>query len=596
MSRRKTQDEFVADVDAINPNIEVLGTYVNSRTKVHVKCRKCGHEWDPIPENIYRGHGCPKCGHRACEAAHRKTHEEFVAQVAATNSTVEVVGIYEGSEKRIRAKCRTCGYEWPPIAQSLISGYGCPKCSGRVALTQEEFVSRLADVNPSVEVLGDYTNARSRIRVRCLKCGHVWAPSAYSLTAGYGYPECKKTESSARQRMSKSEFESKLCAVNSNIAVKGTYTTASKPVKVHCKKCGNDWMGIPNNLLRGAGCPVCARSGTSYMEQFFLESLRLVLGKDKVLSRDRSAIGKELDIYIPSLSLAFEPGSWFWHKDKLHSDADKRSLCAQAGIRLITIYDDYPDGAEPPFDRDCLTINGVVSAGSNERDLERIVADIMSEYGITCCFSPQETAAIFSSASSKSQRMIHDEFVEELHGINPDIEVVGRYTYKKNRILVRCRVCGHEWKPIAQSLVRGSGCPRCAGALKLTETEFKDRLEESNPSIEYVGGYKGNSKRVNVRCMVCGHEWSPFASSLLRGHGCPKCAGVLRRTQDQFVREVSEKHPDIEILGEYKSSSTVILVLCKTCGYEWSPKAETLLTGGSCPNCRRLRMKKARPS
>lgn len=181
--------------------------------------------------------------------------------------------------------------------------------------------------------------------------------------------------------------------------------------------------------------------------------------------------------------------------------------------------------------------------------------------------------------------MTHDDFIEELHGINPDIEVIGRYTYKKNRILVRCRVCGHEWEPIAQSLIRGSGCPRCAGVLKLTEAEFKDRLEESNPSLEYVSGYKGNSKRVNVRCTACGHEWSPFASSLLRGHGCPKCAGVLRRTQDQFVREVSEKHPDIDVLGEYRSASTAILVRCKKCGYEWSPKAGTLLTGGVCPNC-----------
>ena len=50
-----------------------------------------------------------------------------------------------------------------------------------------------------------------------------------------------------------------------------------------------------------------------------------MLGSDAVLSRDRS-LGIELDIYIPKLKLAIEPGSWFWHEAKLGADGDKRVL------------------------------------------------------------------------------------------------------------------------------------------------------------------------------------------------------------------------------------------------------------------------------
>jgi len=56
----------------------------------------------------------------------------------------------------------------------------------------------------------------------------------------------------------------------------------------------------------------------------------------------------------------------------------------------------------------------------------------------------------------------HAEFVRELKGINPNIQVIGIYTRAADRIDVKCKVCGHTWSPRAYSLTQGKGCAHCS--------------------------------------------------------------------------------------------------------------------------------------
>lgn len=59
MARKKTYEEYVAQVAKINPNIEVIGTFVNSRVKILHKCRIDGYEWMVDPNHIVAGTGYP---------------------------------------------------------------------------------------------------------------------------------------------------------------------------------------------------------------------------------------------------------------------------------------------------------------------------------------------------------------------------------------------------------------------------------------------------------------------------------------------------------------------------------------------------------
>lgn len=69
MSKTMTQDEFCERIkNYTNDSVEVIGKYINKRTKVKIRCKKCNFEWDfsptnLAPSNIKRSsfNGCPEC-------------------------------------------------------------------------------------------------------------------------------------------------------------------------------------------------------------------------------------------------------------------------------------------------------------------------------------------------------------------------------------------------------------------------------------------------------------------------------------------------------------------------------------------------------
>ena len=73
-NKRKTTDEFKTDVEKIYGNkYEVMGNYVNNKTKIAIYCHKKNknnkeHGLFTIkPNDLICGHGCPKCVHSSME-------------------------------------------------------------------------------------------------------------------------------------------------------------------------------------------------------------------------------------------------------------------------------------------------------------------------------------------------------------------------------------------------------------------------------------------------------------------------------------------------------------------------------------------------
>jgi len=58
MPKRKTHEQYVAEVAIKYPDIEVIGEYINSSTKTAHKHKTCGNVWYVRPNSILRGCGC----------------------------------------------------------------------------------------------------------------------------------------------------------------------------------------------------------------------------------------------------------------------------------------------------------------------------------------------------------------------------------------------------------------------------------------------------------------------------------------------------------------------------------------------------------
>lgn len=127
MPRRLTHEEFMEKFYEKNKNaenIEILGEYVNNRTKIKCKCKIDGYKWEMIPSNLLSNQGCPKCSGNI-----KKTTEEFKQEIKDVNDNIEILGEYKGALTKIKVRCKIDEYEWETMPNSLLNGYGCPKCN-----------------------------------------------------------------------------------------------------------------------------------------------------------------------------------------------------------------------------------------------------------------------------------------------------------------------------------------------------------------------------------------------------------------------------------------------------------------------------------
>lgn len=191
-----------------------------------------------------------------------------------------------------------------------------------------------------------------------------------------------------------------------------------------------------------------------------------------------------------------------------------------------------------------------------------------------------------------SKKKTHEEFVEEMALINPNIEIKGTYINNKTKILCSCKIDGYEWEIVPSSLLHGTNCPKCALLKRAsirtkTHEHFIKEMSELHPNIEVLGKYANAYTKILCRCKIDGYEWYATPYNLLSNKGCPKCGNILKKTHEQFVYEMSVINPDIEIIGTYTGARNKILVRCKNCGYERNIIATDLLSGIGCPRCKK---------
>ena len=149
MGKRLTHEEFMEKFYEKNENaenIEILGEYVNYKTKIKARCKIDNHEWEVIPDSLLRGIGCPKCSGKA-----KKSTEEFIKEIKEINDNIEVLGEYKSNKTKIKCKCKIDGYEWEARPSNLLEGYGCPKCAGNINKTTEESITEIKEQTTNLE-------------------------------------------------------------------------------------------------------------------------------------------------------------------------------------------------------------------------------------------------------------------------------------------------------------------------------------------------------------------------------------------------------------------------------------------------------------
>ena len=125
--RKLTNKEFL---QRINPNIEPLAPFLGTAKRIRVRCKSCGHVWEPIASNIMINGNCRITGCPRCAKMPQKTTEEFQKELG---SDFKVLGVYLGNKVPIRLR-HICGYEFETMPNSVLrrKASGCPRCENNL--------------------------------------------------------------------------------------------------------------------------------------------------------------------------------------------------------------------------------------------------------------------------------------------------------------------------------------------------------------------------------------------------------------------------------------------------------------------------------
>lgn len=346
--RRKTQEEFVDEVEKEQDHrIEVLGQYKNIDTKIKVKCRICGLEWESSPYNLTHRKIGKDCNHEI-----KLSFQDVQSKInKATNGSVTMIGKYTFVTHKAKMRCNNCGYEWYTQPNLVYRGLSkCPKEAGTLPHDTKWFKERVQKACPNKYiVVGKYINWKSKIEIFCKKC-----KKDFWISAGTFVRRNCKCPLEAMDRR-KQKLQVPLNVVKQRLAKKthgeiqiwddSEYHGVKFRITMWHKKCGNLWPGIPDEILRGEHwCPRCAESKGERLTRFYLMNHNIKFKPQYSIHDCRDKMPLPFDFAIfdnqGKLSALIEyQGVQHYYWMKSYRKAAERSLFTDDQIQLIHKHD-----------------------------------------------------------------------------------------------------------------------------------------------------------------------------------------------------------------------------------------------------------------
>lgn len=227
-------------------------------------------------------------------------------------------------------------------AGAHLRGQGCFKCAvDAKSLTTEKFIKKAREVHVNKYDYSkvNYKNNHAKVPIICPVHGPFQQYPINHLR-GHGCKSCVGLE-----RLTTKEFINRAQKVHGHKFdySKTIYINAETNVIIICPVHGK-FAQMAYNHLTGRGCLKCAlHEKKSKGEKELCDFIKLIY-PGEILENTRKFIGgKELDIYLPELKLAFEYNGEYWHQ--FHEEKEpgyhknKQKACKENGIKLIEVWE-----------------------------------------------------------------------------------------------------------------------------------------------------------------------------------------------------------------------------------------------------------------
>lgn len=277
MSKRITQDDWDNRVSSlVGDEYTFHDKYTKSNVKLSVTHNLCGHTYYVTPNKFTGGRRCPKCS-----GTLRKDDSYFKKEVLElVGDEYTFIGTYKGAHTKIKAKHNDCGYEWYVTPDSFLNAKSrCPKCSGNVPLTLEEFKNKIYKiVGDEYSVIGNYVKDETKVEMKHNKCGHVWkVKGSRFIRENVRCPKCNI----ANRTRTQEEWDLLVRdSVGNEYVFKEKYKNSTTSIAVEHELCGFEYKTTPAIFIKGGGrCPRCC-SKTYKDDYIFKEEVYSLVGDE----------------------------------------------------------------------------------------------------------------------------------------------------------------------------------------------------------------------------------------------------------------------------------------------------------------------------
>lgn len=383
--KKLTTQEFIDRARAVHGDKYgyAFSVYQSAHTKVSIHCPEHGM-FEQSPNQHTLGQGCPLCGFESSSSASRMTNDEFInkAQKIHGDKYNYSSVVYSNALSKIKITCNEHGF-FEQVANSHLSGHGCPDCAGKKKHTNESFIEKAISVHGNKYDYSkvNYLNSQSKVKLICAEHGEFEQIASDHINLGCGCLDC-----SGKKKHTNESFIEKASEVHDSHYgySKVEYVSAREKVIITCPDHGY-FEQAPASHLSGQGCPSCSCMGQSKPETEIVDLIKS-LGL-QVVHGDRSVIKPlEIDILVPEAKLAIEFNGNYWHSDQQKPKSyhfDKTKAANEAGYRMIHVWEGDWDARKDQIKRIIINACGKTNEKPlNARDckVEEIEMKVVNEF------------------------------------------------------------------------------------------------------------------------------------------------------------------------------------------------------------------------
>lgn len=300
-----TEDQFIQKLKQ-NKDIKLISKFSGLNDEVVLLHIPTNREWKIVAQKIY---------YNPTRRPHwyRISKDEFIIKVNSVRDDIEILSDFISMKEKVFCNCKIHNITFNANPKSIIENKAvCPSCQ-KVKLIEhsrnkghKEFVNRLHDINPNIEIIGEYKNSKTPISCKCKKDGFEWEALPCNLTHSKhptGCPVCNHGWSAIM--IGVNDLHTTHPQIANMLLDKNLGYTVSKGTETRC-----DWIcpscksivknkSIYQVVNFGLACPFCS-DNISYSEKFAISLLNQLNIEYEIHKTFSWSDRKEYDFYIPN--------------------------------------------------------------------------------------------------------------------------------------------------------------------------------------------------------------------------------------------------------------------------------------------------------